>query len=239
MSFTQTQTFNINQSSVSLTQGDKLTFKFKLNGTTTSNFTASLSEGSLEIYSTAASTGYASTNCRYFNSSSLSASFANNINNVIIFSEGISTFHDRGYIFVPNPLTGSQSSLYGRYGDVDYSFSIKPYDIIVTYLSDNTYVESRVLETYVSSSLLHIRLDGDLSNLYKNNIVSGSYKSFILLSRKEDETNINLNFNKRPGDTSYGFLIPQDLASDVLDNIDTITKQVKQKLLADQQGLTT
>ena len=32
--------------------------------------------------------------------------------------------------------------------------------------------------------------------------------------------------------------IPENLATNVLDNIDTITRQVKQKLLADQQGVT-
>jgi hypothetical protein len=40
-----------------------------------------------------------------------------------------------------------------------------------------------------------------------------------------------LTFPKRDGDTSYGFVIPSNIAPDVLDNIDTITKEVKQKLL--------
>jgi hypothetical protein len=52
----------------------------------------------------------------------------------------------------------------------------------------------------------------------------------------EDETSTYLTFRKREGSTSYGLLIPQNLAPDILDNIDTITKEVKQKLLADQQG---
>ena len=59
----QTKTFNINQPSVSLNQGDKLTFKLVLKNTTTNNFTASLTEGSLVINSLAASTGYSSTTC--------------------------------------------------------------------------------------------------------------------------------------------------------------------------------
>ena len=117
---TETKTFNINQPAVSLNQGNKLTFKLVLKGATTNNFTASLTEGSLVVNSLAASTGYSSTTCPYFSSSSISASYANGENNVITFNTAISNFHDQNYIFVPNPLTGSESSLYSIYGDVDY-----------------------------------------------------------------------------------------------------------------------
>jgi hypothetical protein len=78
-----------------------------------------------------------------------------------------------------------------------------------------------------------------MSNQHVINIMSGSYQRFLLLSRVEDETNAYLTFNKRDGKTSYGFIIPQDISTTYLDNIDTITRQVKQKLLADQQGTTT
>jgi hypothetical protein len=236
MSFTQTKTFSINQSPVSLEVGDVLKFKFVLKGSTNSNFTASLSEGSLDIYSLAPSLGYATTNCFYFHSSSMSASIANGTTNVITFSPGLSSFYNGNYQFAPNPLTGSVNSLYPVYGDVDYAFSFRPYDIIVTYLSDNTYVESRILETTVSGSLVNIRLNTEMSNLYRNNLMSGSYQRFLILKRVEDETSAYLTFNKRSGKTSYGFAIPEDLSPQVLSNIDEITRQVKQKLLADQQG---
>jgi hypothetical protein len=236
----QTKTFSINQSSVPLAQGDKLTFKLVLKGATTNNFTASLTEGSLRISSLAASTGYATTDCPYFSSSSISSSIASGDRNTITFSPGVSNFHDSDFLFVPNPLTGSQtSSLYTTYGDVDYEFVIAPYDIIITYLSDNTYVESRVLKVATSSSLLQVTLANQLSNLYSANLMSGSYQRFLILKRVEDETNAHLTFRKRDGKTSYGFTIPSNIATDFLDNIDIITKEVKQKLLADQQGLTT
>ena len=51
------------------------------------------------------------------------------------------------------------------------------------------------------------------------------------MSRRADETSTILNFTKRDGKTSYGFLIPEDINQDVLNNIDTITKETKQKLL--------
>ena len=115
----QTKTFNINQPSVFLNQTDKLTFKLVLKNTTTNNFTASLTEGSLVVNSLAASIGYSSATCPYFSSASISASYAKGENNVITFNTALSNFHkDQNYIFVPNPLTGSESSLYPIYGDM-------------------------------------------------------------------------------------------------------------------------
>jgi hypothetical protein len=240
MPFTQTKTFSIDQT-VPLDINDKLIFKLVLKSSTTTNFTASITEGNLNIVSTAPSTGYTSTLCNYFDSASISSSIVSGSTKTITFSRGLSLFHDNQYQFVPNPLTGSQtSSLYTTYGDVDYPFAIKPFDIVLTYLSDNTYVESRVLNVAISGSsdLVQVTLNNELSSLYRNNLMSGSYQRFLVLKRVEDETSTFLTFKKRDGKTSYGFTIPEDLSTNVLDNIDTITREVKQKLLADQQGTT-
>ena len=240
MAFTQTKTFNINKSNVSLDNGDKLIFKLVLKGSTTANFTASLTQGSLNIFSLASSTGYAFTDCPYFDSASISASMTTtSSNNVITLDAGVTSFYNNNYQFIPNPLTGSLNSLYSKYGDVDYPFSIKTYDIALTYLSDGTYIESRIISTSISpSNLLQLHLDAPISNFYANNLMSSSFQSFLILTRIDDETNANAVFRKRDGKTSYGFVIPENIAPDVLDNIDTITRQVKQKLLADQQGTT-
>jgi hypothetical protein len=242
---TITYTFNINRSQsfpVNVAQGDQLVLAFSQSALSTSNYTASFtSAGSLLISSLSTTTGYASTNCSpsYFNTSSISSSAADTgSNNIITFNTGLSNFYNNDYQFVPNPLSGSQNSLYSLYGDVDYPFIVKPYDIILTYLSDGTYVESRILNV-ITGSFLQFQIDSPLSNTYRNDLINGSYKKFLVLTRQEDETNAYLTFKKREGKTSYGFAIPQNLAPDVLNNIDTITKEVKQKLLADQQGTTT
>ena len=237
---TETKAFSINVPSINLTAGDTITFKFKLSSSNTSNFTASLDAGSLSINSLSVATGYSSTTCQYFDSASISQSAAleSGSTRTITFTPGLSNFLGNTYIFVPNPLTGSQSSLYSTYGDVDYPFNIKPQDIVLTYLSDNTYVESRILSSSFSGSYLQVQLDTILSNRYITDIESGSYKRFLILSRQEDETNTYLTFKKREGSTSYGLIIPQNIAPDVLANIDTITKEVKQKLLSDQSSVT-
>lgn len=228
---TTTTTFNINIPSQNLNDGDSLIFKFQMEGNTTSNFTASLGTGNLKVSSLAASLGYTSTSISYFSSASIA--LGSNTNE-IIFSPGVSGFHGGNYIFVPNPLSGSASTLYDTYGDVDYNFVINPFDIILIYLSDNTYVEARVLKVYTQSGLLHVGLDIELSSTLKSELANQTYQRFLVLSRKQDETNVILSFTKRDGKTSYGFLIPENISSAVLDNIDTITREVKQKLLNDQ-----
>ena len=60
----------------------------------------------------------------------------------------------------------------------------------------------------------------------------------LLLSKQADETNLYLSFIKSPGNTSYGFLVPDNLSPTILQNIDVITRQVQQKLLTNNQGLT-
>lgn len=232
---TTNTTFNINIPSTPLNVGEKLIFKFQMEGNSTGSFTASLGTGALKVSSLAASLGYASTPYPYFSSASI-ATGSNS--NEIIFSPGVSGFHGGDYLFVPNPLSGSvSSSLYDDYGDVDYNFVINPFDIILIYLSDNTFVEARVLNVYSQAGLLHAGLDIELSATLKSEIANQTYTRFLVLSRRQDETNVILSFTKRSGKTSYGFLIPENISPTVLANIDTITKEVKQKLLNDQPAI--
>jgi hypothetical protein len=58
-----------------------------------------------------------------------------------------------------------------------------------------------------------------------------TFYKIVFLKRIQDETNIILSVVKPPGKTSYGFVIPQNIAQDVMDNIDNITRNVKLQLL--------
>ena len=233
-----TGTFNIN-TTVNVASGEKLVFKLKLDSITAglnSNFTASLNgPGELKVASLAASTGFATTELDFIDT----ASMADPLNtDEIVFSPELTTFYGQNkYIFVPNATgTGlNVNSLYEEfYGDVDYPFYSGIFDIILIYLSDGTYVEARVLSARVVSGKLRLKIDTKLSQILRTDLSTNNYKRVLLLSRRKDETNVILNFIKREGKTSYGFLIPEDISDTVLDNIDTITREVKQKLLNDQ-----
>ena len=71
-----------------------------------------------------------------------------------------------------------------------------------------------------------------VSSLVNTTYTPNTVSKALFLSKIPDETNINLSFNKTDGQTSYGFIIPDNLSPEVLNNIDTITRQVQQKLLS-------
>jgi hypothetical protein len=136
-------------------------------------------------------------------------------------------------------LTGSINSLYSTYGDVDYEFNLNNFSILILQLSDNSYLEYKILNVNNDGlSNISLTVDQPISSQVESELTGGNIKAVLFLTRIDDETNAYLTFTKRPSPTSYGFIIPDNLAPDMLKNIDTITKEVKQKLLADQQGST-
>jgi len=228
---TETYTFNLDTSTLNLLPSDELEIKLVLltPPTISNNFTSSLTPGSLTISSLTPSIGYVTTNCPYLVTSS--------IDNELKLSSGITNLYGGGYIFTPAPLTSSPNPLYSIYEDVDYSFVIKPQDIILLYLSDGTYLEYRVLNLRIENGQLIILLNLPISQIAKDDISANLLNKFLILTRIKDETNAYVIYNKKPGKTSYGFIIPENIHPDVLFKINTITKEVKQKLLADQQGM--
>jgi len=233
-----TDTFNIN-TTTNVAAGEKIFFKLKLHSLVpdlSGNFTASLAgAGELKVASLAASTGFQTTILDFIDTASMADT---NNTDEIVFSTDLTTFYgENKYIFVPNATGPSLNvnSLYENfYGDVDYPFYSNIFDIILIYLSDGTYVEARVLSASVVSGKLRLKIDTKFSQTLRTDLSTNRYERILLLSRRKDETNVILNFTKRDGKTSYGFLIPEDISSDVLNNIDTITREVKQKLLNDQ-----
>ena len=232
---TQTTTLTINNGYSgnvnynSFTIGEKIAFKLRLVNASNNNITASLATGNngfVSIGSLALSTGYSVINTCPYTLNSSDSSFS--------FNTQISSFYGSNYFYSPNPTSGSVSTLYDEYGDVDYAFNPKSQDLLLLYLSDDTILEYNILSVDLVGGQLSLTLDTPLSTLSKTNLAAGNYKRFLLLSRIKDETNVILNFTKRDGKTSYGFLIPEDISQSVLDNIDTITREVKQKLLNDQ-----
>jgi len=98
--------------------------------------------------------------------------------------------------------------------------------------------DGRHIESTIANIALNInkKLLVQLSTKLPNSLNLSSYGSslidkWVILSKIDDETNALLTFDKPAGTTSYGFVIPDNLHPDMLKNIDTITKEVKQKLI--------
>jgi hypothetical protein len=147
-----------------------------------------------------------------------------------------------GYLFLPQGSgTYPSSSLYSTYGDVDYDFTVSPGDYIKFILYNISY-EFEIASTVVTQGTAGTgSLCFNINGVMPNALI-GSFSAVtqvLILKKVKDETNVIFSYIKPTGQTSYGFLIPENLSPEVLANIDTITKEVKQKLLADQQGTTT
>lgn len=141
-----------------------------------------------------------------------------------------------GYNFIPLPPTGSglaQHSLYPTYGDVDYKFELGYYDMIVHHNNSGQVSEYRIVNTRIVNNKLVLDIYPAFDNSAKANDFEDptKYTKILFLKRVKDETNAIINFIKRDGKTSYGFIIPDNLHPDVFANIDTITREVKTKMI--------
>jgi hypothetical protein len=222
---------------------DKITFEFSAGGSagefSTANYTASISSGGVFFNqlstNQAGSYPYAENTTTPFISGSIGV-------NTIVFSSELSSLKD--YQFVPSGSgisINDQNSLWNKYGDIDYTFSPSIGDIMFIYYGGaGNFFESNITAVSSSNGKILLSLAPDLpSSLRATPYVSTptpTVDKFLILKKVNDETNVVLIFHKPDNSTSLGFLIPENIHPDVLNNIDIITKEIKQKLI-DQGSL--
>ena len=144
-------------------------------------------------------------------------------------SSELTTF--QGNLFLPEGVgINPPSALYSRYGNVEYTFNPLPGDLLIVSSSANLEYSYEIINSVVDAGELCLEVQPTIAN----QLVDGTQKieKFLILKKVVDETNAILSFNKRPGQTSYGFLIPDNLSPDVLKNINVITAQVQAKILS-------
>jgi hypothetical protein len=105
--------------------------------------------------------------------------------------------------------------------------------MVVHHNTNGEVSEYRIVNTRTVGSNLVL----DVSPAFENATIAADfrdpskYTKILFLKRLKDETNTIITFIKRDGKTSYGFIIPENLHPDVFANIDTITREVKTKML--------
>jgi len=124
----------------------------------------------------------------------------------------------------------SSSTLFKTYGEVDNVFSLSVGDLII--IKDGKTNSKYIFEIStisITKNKFELRFTTQIpSYLLKENITE-----CLFVNKTKDETKVIIDFNKKDGQTSYGFLIPDNLHPNFLSNIDVITKEVKQKILND------
>jgi len=205
----------------------------------THNFTSSLLTGKANGYLTAAVISVGQGGYPFATSSFSAGNFISNIYDVTDFQSKIVLKADlssyTGYQFVPYFQSASiiySSSLYTQYGDINYSFNPQYGDKILLQDFSGISQELDVLESSLNSSNLEITVSPQILQNWVD--TPSKVLRFLLLRKYRDEQNVILTFNKPPGQTSYGFLIPDTISPEVTDNINTLQAAVQSQLLTQQ-----
>ena len=241
-SSTYSNTFTVNYTTpaVSITPSDKISFQLIQRSMSTANYTASISTGptnsSLALGSIKTGAGgypYASSSLTTGNFISGAFNDASGVSGSLVLSTDLSNY--LGYQFVPYFTSGSatySSSLFNQYQEVSYVFQPQFGDRIVLY--DGVITEYVDVLNYSVDSNNKVNI-AVIPTILSNWVSDPTkIKQFLLLRRYNDEQSVRVTFNKKPGQTSYGFLIPSNINPSVLANINSIQAQVQSQLLSTQ-----
>ena len=231
---TSTKTISYQTPAVNVGVDQPVVFKFTQGGMSSANYTASLTSNSSLTVGTIAvgAGGYPYATSSYGNFIASMANLDGNYSS-ITFTSDLAQY--AGYQFVPYFTSGStiySSSLYSKYGDINTTFSPQYGDKII--ISDYAGI-TQDLDVYSFSGNTIIVVGDILSNWVANPKL---VKNFLLLRKYEDEQNVILTFNKPPGQTSYGFLIPDTVSPQITNNINTLQAAVQSQLLSTQTAVT-
>lgn len=188
----------------------------------------------------------------YVTSSAITNNFVTQINgavnqNYITLTDQLIPYHNNGYTYDPQGIdvTGSfgqpaaLSTLYNLYGDIVDPFKIESDDYLVIVDSSGRSYQFEIDSVgIVQGQGIRLYLKQPIPATLQQGLTvpasSGAISKFLLLKRYKDEQNVILNFPKKPGATSYGFLLPDLTDPAVVDNINTLQATVQTQLLSTQ-----
>ena len=131
------------------------------------------------------------------------------------------------------------SSLYPLLGDVNYSTKIESGDFIILYYNGQDLgmdgsqiypISRRVIDVIDDGTQKSIQVYPNMpAYITATNI--NDYQKIAFIKKQPDESVVILQGAKRPGKTSYGFLVPQDINPYILKNINTLQSTIQSQIL--------
>ena len=210
------------------------------------NFTSSLYQGSFTVTENLSQGSYPSATT---SSGRYITSFSNPTSTygLITFGSTLSSFST--YQQIPYFISGSpqgvspvttnyiySSSLYSQYGDKNTTFTPQQYDKIILQDVNGLIQDLNVYSSSFNGSQLQIQTVPTINTAWVT--TPSLVQKFLLLRRYNDEQNVIVTFNKPPGQTSYGFLIPDTVSPQITNNINTLQAAVQSQLLSTQTAVT-
>jgi hypothetical protein len=230
--FTSTQYINYTTPEELLDANEPVVFKFTQDAMSSTNYTASITSDSTLTVGTIAlgAGGYAA-------ATTGSGPFLASLDNLVGSNYATITLNSSlgqyavGYEYIPYFVSASvtySSSLYSKYGDVNTPFSPQTGDKIILIDGGGT-AQDLDVSSYSNNTFTVV---GEILQNWVNNPTLVT--TFLLLRKFNDEQNVILTYNKPNGATSYGFLLPDTVSPEVVDNINTLQANVQAQLLSTQ-----
>jgi hypothetical protein len=190
------------------------------------------------FYSEYESSAYEGSYCFNFENYPLFSSSYVNSSNILPLTEEMSTYFNvsGSTTFLPE-IT---SSLYPLFGDVNYSTKIEVGDYIIFYYNGSDLGMNNSNIGPISRRIIDVIDDGITQKLFKvypnmPDLVTAAnindYQKIAFIKKQPDESVVILQGVKRPGKTSYGFLVPQDIDPYILQNINTLQSSIQSQIL--------
>jgi hypothetical protein len=156
---------------------------------------------------------------------------------ILPITPAMSTFFDPSgsTTFLPD----LSSSLYPLLGDINYTTQIESGDFIILYYN-KTDLSLGSGDLYpVSREVVNVEDNGTQKLIqvypsmppYLTAANVNSYKKVAFIKKQKDESVVILKGVKKPGKTSYGFLVPQDIDPYILKNINTLQSSIQSQIL--------
>jgi hypothetical protein len=151
--------------------------------------------------------------------------------NTFYLSNDLSNYY--GFNFLPfSGSVNGVNSLYKKYGEVTKKFDISIGDLVVLKsgrVSQEYEILRKSTTSYLGQTVVSLEVAPDISSTFFP--VSTAVDEILFLTRERNEANVTLNFVKKDGQTSYGIVIPDNIAPDILANIDNIQQSITGKIL--------
>jgi len=246
-----TATLNIRSTVIEHPAGSRLSSYLQLSGGDPTHFDYQIKPGGyVESYgsSTILITSSFDTNITTPNTNTFLTDI-NTAGNYFQLTAQLVPFYNNGYTYNPigiDPGLATQlggdptaCTLYDVYGDVVDVFNIEVGDYIIIQTNNLVSYEYEIARVDVVPNVgLNIYVKQPIQPAIAGALyiptAGAAVRRLLILKRYKDEQNVILQFPKKSGATSYGFLIPDNINPVVVDDINTLQATVQTQLLSTQ-----
>jgi hypothetical protein len=167
-----------------------------------------------------------------------------NDKSIVSCSAAISTYYNAQMYMSSSVLTGINTvdptlAVYNTFCPPSDPFQLAPGDVVRFDSASSTLIsvfrdvnEYTILEVYPSGSSVAFKLDRPVLDILTSSAIPYRIPRYVFSKRVPDETNVVINYLKKPGQTSAGIVKSLNLELTIDDNIANIVSDLKSKIFS-------